>query len=88
MSSKVQFEIYHGDGTVEDGPNEIILRGFKRIRNSIDKLAERIFLVRLTMLERGFHINSKTTILTVHVVVNRATEGIQWELLSISNTND
>jgi hypothetical protein len=29
MTSNVQFEIYHGEGTLEYGSNNIILRGFK-----------------------------------------------------------
>jgi hypothetical protein len=40
------------------------------------------------MLEHGFYINSKTIILTVHVIVNRANEGVWWELMSISNRDE
>jgi hypothetical protein len=43
MSSKVQFEIYHGEGTVECDLNRIIL--FKCIRNRIAKPPERTLLL-------------------------------------------
>jgi hypothetical protein len=72
MASKVQFELYHGEGMVEYGVNRKFLRGFKCIENWIDKSVEWIFRSVYQWLERDFYINSETTILTVHAVVNQA----------------
>ena len=88
MSSKVSFQIYHGEGTMDTGPNGIILRGFKCIRSKIDRAGERTFGSVYRWLEQSFHINSETTILTVHIVINRANEGVWWELMPISTTNE
>jgi hypothetical protein len=54
MGSKVQFKIYHNEKTLEYGPNDIILWGFRCIKNNIDKARRADFSTRLTMDETCF----------------------------------
>jgi hypothetical protein len=68
------------------GTKGIILRGFKYIKNRIDKPAERMFPTIYQWLECGFPINSEIMILMLHAVVNLVNEHVWWELLFIPNT--
>jgi hypothetical protein len=84
MVSKVLFEIYHVvEGIVEYGLNDIILQGFRCLKDKIGKQREPTFQSVYHWLEYGFLINSYTMIFMVHVVKNQANHGVWWELLSI-----
>ena len=43
MSSKVQFEIFCGEGSVTYGPTGVNLCGFKSIKSKIDRPRDRTF---------------------------------------------
>jgi len=87
MTSKVQFDVYYGAGTVLYGPTGVNLSGFKCIKSKIADPQERTFASVYRWLERGFHIDSETTMLTVQAVINRVHGGEMWELQLIRNTN-
>ncbi len=88
MSSKLQFKVFFGEGSVGYGPNGIDLSGFKCTQSGIDKPGDRSFVSIYKWLERGFRINPETHVLTVQTVVTWANEGVLWELMPIHNTAD
>lgn len=88
MSGRVEFKIYSGEGSVRYGPNGVILDGFKSTRSKIDRPGDRTFGSVYKWLERGFHINRETTIMTVHVIMNGVSEGVRWELMPIQNSTE
>src|SRR5438132_8652239 len=88
MSSKLQFKVFFGEGSVGYGPNGIDLSGFKCTQSGIDKPGDRSFVSIYKWLERGFRINPETHVLTVQTVVTWANEGVLWELMLIRNTAD
>src|SRR5213592_4733237 len=88
MSSKLQFKVFFGEGSVGYGPNGIDLSGFKCTQSGIDKPRDRSFVSIYKWLERGFRINPETHVLTVQTVVRWANEGAVWELMPIRNTAD
>ena len=88
MSSKIQFQVFYGEGSVRYGPNGIDLSAFKCSSSGIDKPGDRSFGSIYKWLERGFRINPETHVLTVQTVVRWANEGAVWELMPIRNTAD
>src|SRR6266540_7422904 len=85
MSSKLQFQVFFGEGSVGYGPNGIDLSAFKCTQSGIDKLRDMSFG---KWLERGFHINPETHVLTVQTLVTWANKGVLWELMPIRKTVD
>src|SRR5207247_6917545 len=88
MSSKLQFQVFFGEGSVGYGPNGIDLSAFKCTQSGIDKPRDRSFGSIYKWLERGFRINPETHVLTVQTLVTWANEVILWELMPIRNTAD
>src|SRR5438132_11854679 len=88
MSSKLQFKVFFGEGSVGYGPNGIDLSAFKCSSSGIDKPGDRSFCSLYKWLERGFRINPETHVLTVQTLVTWANEGVLWELMPICNTAD
>src|SRR5438128_7199763 len=88
MSSKLQFKVFFGEGSVGYGPNGIDLSGFKCTQSGIDTPGDRSFISIYKWLERGFRINPETHVLTVQTVVIWENEGVLWELMPIRNTAD
>ncbi|WVZ86820.1 hypothetical protein U9M48_033546 [Paspalum notatum var. saurae] len=88
MSTKLQFEIYYGKGSVVEGPYGVQLNGFSRTRKGIDKPWDKSFGSVHRWLERGFQIDTETHVLTVQTLVTWANEGVFWELMLIRNTSD
>src|SRR6266540_603631 len=88
MSSKLQFQVFFGEGSVGYGPNGIDLSAFKCTQRGIDKPRDRSFGSIYKWLERGFHINPETHVLTIQTLVTWANEGVLWELMPICNTAD
>src|SRR5438105_2833969 len=75
-----------GEGSVGYGPNRIDLSAFKCTQSGIDNPRNRSFGSIYKWLERGFHINLETHVLTVQTLVTWANKGILWELMPIRNT--
>src|SRR6266540_6556995 len=88
MSSKLQFQVFYGEGSVRYGPNGIDLSAFKCTHNGIDKPGDRSFGSIYKWLERDFRINPETYVLTVQTLVTWVNEGVVWELMPIRNTAD
>ena len=88
MSSKLQFQVFFGEGSVAYGPNGIDLSAFKCTHSGIDKPRDRSFGSIYKWLERGFRINPETHVLTIQTLVTWANEGVLWELMPIRNTVD
>ena len=88
ISSKLQFQVFFGEGSVGYYPNGIDLSAFKCTQSGIDKPRDRSFGSIYKWLERGFRINPETNVLTVQTVVTWANEGVLWELMPIRNTAD
>src|SRR5438132_198712 len=88
MSSKLQFQVFFGEGSVGYGPNGIDLSAFKCTQSGIDKPQDRSFGSIYKWLEHGFRINPETHVLTVQTLVTWANEGVLWELMPIRNTID
>src|SRR6266498_2269971 len=88
MSSKLQFQVFFGEGSVGYGPNGIDLSAFKCTQSGIDKPRDRSFGSIYKWLERGFYINLETHVLIVQTLVTWANEGVLWELMPIRNTAD
>src|SRR5438128_6998158 len=83
MSSKLQFQVFFGEGSVGYGPNGIDLSAFKYTQSGIYKPRDRSFGSIYKWLERGFHINPETHVLTVQTLVTWANEGVLWKLMPI-----
>ena len=66
MSSKLQFQVFFGEGSFGYGPHGIDLSAFKCTQSGIDKPRDMSFGSIYKWLERGFHINPETHVLTVH----------------------
>src|SRR5438105_11368192 len=88
MSSKLQFQVFSGEGSVAYGPTGIDLSAFKCTQSEIDKPGDRSFGSIYKCLECGFRINPETHVLTVQTLVTWANEGVVWELMPIRNTAD
>src|SRR6266508_5183749 len=88
ISSKLQFQVFYGEGSVGYSPNGIDLSAFKCTQSGIDKPGDRSFGSIYKWLERGFHINPETHVLTVQTLVTWENEGVLWELMPIRNTVD
>src|SRR6266540_4132444 len=88
MSSKLQFQVFFGEGSVGYGPNGIDLSAFKCSQSAIDKPRDRSFGSIYKWLEHGFHINLESHVLTIQTLVTWANEGVLWELMPIRNTAD
>src|SRR6266498_1387541 len=86
MSSKLQFQVFFGEGSVGYGPNGIDLSAFKCTQSGIDKPRDRSFGSIYKWLECGFHINPETHVLTVQTLVTW--ENDLCELMPIRNTTD
>src|SRR5579859_581043 len=86
MSSKIQFKIFFGGGSIEHGPYGVLLSGFKCAERGIHDPEEKSFSAIYKWLEQGFQINRDTHILTVQTLVSWPTESILYELMSIRNT--
>jgi len=89
MSSKVQFTLYLGDGTIENGPNGVLLTNFQRTFKYIDRPGQRSIKSIYYWLVIGLRINVETHLLSVQTFVNWADEGVNlWELMTITNTDN
>nr|CAE03100.2 OSJNBa0017B10.15 [Oryza sativa Japonica Group] len=87
MSSKVTFQIVHGEGNIRFGPDGVDLSDFVMTSKGIDRPAERIFQSIYSWLLRGFRIDQEVYTMSVSVVVSRATEGYFWELMPMDSTD-
>src|SRR6266540_1408302 len=88
MLSNLQFQVFFGEGSVGYGPNRIDLSAFNCTQSGIDKPRDRSFCSIHKWLERGFHINPETHVLTVQTLVTWANKGVLWELMPIRKTVD
>ena len=86
MSSKVTFQIVHGEGNIRFGPDGVDLSDFVMTSKGIDRPAERTFQSIYSWLLRGFRIDQEVYTMSVSVVVSRATEGYFWELMPMDST--
>nr|ABF94662.1 Transposable element protein, putative, MuDR [Oryza sativa Japonica Group] len=87
MSSKVTFQIVHGEGNIRFGPDGVDLSDFVMTSKGIDRPAERTFQSIYSWLLRGFRIDQEVYTMSVSVVVSRATEGYFWELMPMDSTD-
>ena len=89
MSSRVQFTLFLGDGTVDHGPNGVELNNFKKTTKYIDRPAQRSFESIYNWLVLGLRTNVETHFLSVQTLVNWANEGVNlWELMMITNIDN
>ena len=88
MSTKLQFEIYYGEGSIVQGPYGVTLNGFSRMFKGIDRPWDKTFGAVHSWLERGFKVNTETHMVTVQTLVTWANESVFWELMLIRNTSD
>ena len=89
MSSRVQFTLFFGDGTVDHGPNGVELNNFKKTTKYLDRPAQRSFESIYNWLVLGLRTNVETHFLLVQTLMNWANEGVNlWELMTITNTDD
>nr|CAE04747.3 OSJNBb0060E08.10 [Oryza sativa Japonica Group] len=82
MSSKVTFQIVHGEGNIRFGPDGVDLSDFVMTSKGIDRPAERTFQSIYSWLLRGFRIDQEVYTMSVSVVVSRAIEEgdhVPWE---------
>nr|ABG22596.1 Transposable element protein, putative, MuDR [Oryza sativa Japonica Group] len=86
MSSKVTFQIVHGEGNIRFGPDGVDLSEFVMTSKGIDRPAERTFQSIYSWLLRGFRIDQEVYTMSVSVVVSRAIEGYFWELMPMDST--
>nr|ABF95509.1 transposon protein, putative, Mutator sub-class [Oryza sativa Japonica Group] len=86
MSSKVTFQIVHGEGNIRFGPDGVDLSDFVMTSKGIDRPAERTFQSIYSWLLRGFRIDQEVYTMSVSVVVSRAIEGYFWELMPMDST--
>nr|CAE02984.2 OSJNBa0043L09.3 [Oryza sativa Japonica Group] len=86
MSSKVTFQIVHGEGNIRFGPDGVDLSDFVMTSKGIDRPAERTFESIYSWLLRGFRIDQEVYTMSVSVVVSRAIEGYFWELMPMDST--
>nr|CAE01499.2 OSJNBb0026L04.4 [Oryza sativa Japonica Group] len=86
MSSKVTFQIVHGEGNIRFGPDGVDLSNFVMTSKGIDRPAERTFESIYSWLLRGFRIDQEVYTMSVSVVVSRAIEGYFWELMPMDST--
>ena len=70
------------------GPNGVDLSAFKRTSSGIDKPLERSFGSICKWLQRGFHVDPLTHVITVQSLVNWEVESELWELMMIHSTDD
>ena len=86
MSSKVQFTLYLGDGTIENGPNGVLLTNFQRTFKYIDRPGQRSIESIYYWLVIGLRINVETHFLSVQTLANWADEGVNlWELMGVDD---
>ena len=78
MSSKMQFQVFYGEYNVMYGPNGVDLSAFKRTSSGIDKPLERSFGSICKWLQRGFHVDPLTYVITVQSFVNWEVESELW----------
>ena len=88
MSSKMQFQVFYGEYNVMYGPNGVDLSAFKRTSSGIDKPLERSFGSICKWLQRGFHVDPLTHVITVQSLINWEVESELWELMMIHSTDD
>ena len=88
MSSKMQFQVFYGEYNVMYGPNGVDLSAFKRTSSGIDKPLERSFGSICKWLQRGFHVDPLTHVITVQSLVNWEVDSELWELMMIHSTDD
>ena len=88
MSSKMQFQVFYGEYNVMYGPNWVYLSAFKCTSTAIDKPLERSFGSICKWLQRGFHVDPLTHVITVQSLVNWEVESELWELMMIHSTDD
>ena len=88
MSSKMQFQVFFGDYNVLYRPNGVHLSAFKCISSAINKNLERSFGSIYKWLQRGFHVDPETHVMTVQSLVNWEVESDLWELMMIHSTDD
>jgi len=86
MSSKLIFQLYHGQGNVRYGPTGVDLSEFIVTARGIDRPAERSVPSIKKWLMRGLGVDPQTSDITIYVVVSRATEGFYWELMPVQNS--
>ena len=88
MSSKMQFQVFYGDYNILYGPNGVDLSAFKCTSSGIDKPLERSFGSICKWLQRGFHVDPLTHVITVQSLVNWEVDSELWELMMIHSTDD
>ena len=88
MSSKMQFQVFYGEYNVMYGPNGVDISAFKRTSSGIDKPLERSFGSICKWLQRGFHVDPLTHVITVQSLFNWEVESELWELMMIHSTDD
>ena len=84
----MQFQVFYGEYNVMYGPNGVDLSAFKRTSSGIDKPLERSFGSICKWLQRGFHVDPLTHMITVHSLVNWEVQSELWELMMIHSTDD
>lgn len=86
MSSKLAFQLFHGQGNVRYGPSGVDLSEFIMTTKGIDRPGERSLASIKGWLMRGFRIDPQTSDITIYVVVSRAVEDYYWELMPVECT--
>ena len=84
----MQFQVFYGEYNVMYGPNGVDLSAFKRTSSGIDKPLERSFGSICKWLQRGFHVDPLTHVITVQSLVNWEVDSELWELMMIHSTDD
>ena len=84
----MQFQVFFGDYNILYGPNGVDLSAFKCTSSAICKPLERSFGSIYKWLQRGFRVDPKTHVMTVHSLVNWEVESDLWELMMIHITDD
>ena len=77
-----------GNCNILYGPNGVDLSAFKCPSSAIDKPLERSFGSIYKWLQRGFHVDPETHVMTVQSLVNWEVESDLWELMMIHGTDD
>ena len=86
MSTKIQFTILFGEGTLEYGPMGVVANGFKKSTKYVENPGSKSFADIFNWLARGVRVDLSTHHLMVQTFVNWSNEAVFWELMTIENT--
>ena len=86
MSSKIQFTIMFGEGTLENGPMGVVANGFNKSTKYVENPGSKSFGDIFNWLARGLRVDLSTHHLMVQTFVNWSNEAVIWELMTIENT--